>query len=233
MAFSACAVGGAHPLCRRPNTFLAHNRAIARPVCSTSLRIFTGARSLRIDLRSGIAFPWLPPGRRPPAKEFHLRAIRSKRRLSMLGFILGAACVIGVGRMLRRRAWRNHFGYGGYDGGCQGGSGWRGGHGMRFGGPPGRVRAGRWALRSFFERLETTPGQERVILSALDELRENRKVVRDELKLTKGDLAHAIEGGLIDDASLEDSFARHDRLLAQLRVGFIEALKKMTEALDE
>jgi Spy/CpxP family protein refolding chaperone len=146
----------------------------------------------------------------------------------MLGFILGAACVIGVGRMLRRRAWHGRFGYGGHDGGCQG----HGGYGMRFRGV-GPFRSGRWALRALFERLETTPGQERAILSALDELRENRKVVRDELKQTKGDLARAIEGGLIDDASLEESFARHDRLLAQLRVGFVEALKKMTEALDE
>jgi Spy/CpxP family protein refolding chaperone len=149
----------------------------------------------------------------------------------MLGFILGAACVIGVGRMLRRRAWHNRFGYGGH--GACGGPGDYSGYGSGYGTVRRGPRAARWALRSLFERLETTPGQERAILSALDELRENRKVVREELKQTKGDLARAIEGGLIDDASLEESFARHDRLLAQLRVGFVEALKKMTEALDE
>jgi hypothetical protein len=146
----------------------------------------------------------------------------------MLGFILGAAVVIGVGRMLRRRAWYGRFGHGamcqsaglggyGYGGdGMRSGMGWHGRGGL--GG--GRARGpAAWALRSLFERLETTPGQERVIVSALDELRENRRVVRDEMKQTKGDLARAI--------------ARHDRLLAQLRVGFVEALKKMTEVLDE
>jgi hypothetical protein len=156
---------------------------------------------------------------------------RQKKEITMLGFILGAACVIGVGRMLRRRAWHNRFGYGGH--GACGGAGGYSGYGSGYGTVRRGPRAARWALRSLFERLETTPGQERAILSALDELRENRKVVRDELKQTKGDLARAIEGGLIDDASLEESFARHDRLLAQLRVGFVEALKKMTEALDE
>jgi hypothetical protein len=53
------------------------------------------------------------------------------------------------------------------------------------------------------------------------------------MKQTRADLGRAVAGGLIEDASLEDAFARHDRLLAQLRVGFVEALKKMTEALDE
>jgi hypothetical protein len=156
---------------------------------------------------------------------------RQKKETAMLGFILGAVCVIGVGRMLRRRAWHNRFGHGGHAacGGYGGYSGYGSGQGT-FRRTP---RAARWALRSLFERLETTPGQERAILSALDELRENRKVVKDELKQTKGDLARAIAGGLIDDSSLEESFARHDRLLAQLRVGFVEAVKKMTEALDE
>jgi hypothetical protein len=148
----------------------------------------------------------------------------------MLGIIVGAACAFAFAKMLRRRAWYARFGHGGYDG-----EGRCGGHGFR-GGGMGGMRGGRstrWALRSFFERLETTPGQERVILAAIDEMRENRRVLRDEMKLTKADVAHAIEGGLIEDGTLEDAFARHDRLLAQLRVGFTEALKKVVEALDE
>jgi hypothetical protein len=156
----------------------------------------------------------------------------------MLGIILGVACVVGVAKMLRRRAWYARFGYGGYprgySHGCAptieyGGPGGPGG--MRRRGP--RSAGGRWALRSLFERLETTPGQERVILAAFDELRENRKAVRDEVRQTRVDLAHAVEGGLIEDATLEESYARHDRMLAQLRVGFTEVLKKVVEALDE
>ncbi len=146
----------------------------------------------------------------------------------MLGFIIGAACVVGVARMLRRRAWHAHFGYGGYGPGCGPSMGY-GGMGRRGHRSPG----GRWALRALFERLETTPGQERAILAALDELSENRKSVREEAKQTRVDVAHAVEGGLIEDATLEEAFARHDRMLAQLRVGFTEALKKVVEVLDE
>ncbi len=143
----------------------------------------------------------------------------------MLGFIIGAACVVGLAKMLRRRAWYARFGHGGGYGGAPGC------HGMHARGFRGR--GARWALRSFFERLETSPSQERVILAALDEVRDNRKVVRDELRQTRADLARAIEGGLVEDATLEETYARHDRLLAQLRVGFTEALKKVVEALDE
>jgi hypothetical protein len=46
-------------------------------------------------------------------------------------------------------------------------------------------------------------------------------------------LARAVAGGWIDDRTLEETFARHDRLLAQLRVAFVESLRMATEALDE
>ncbi len=149
----------------------------------------------------------------------------------MIGFIIGAACAVGIAKMLRRRAWYGNYGHGAYGHAC-GPAGIRGFRGM--GGPGARSMpsSARWALRALFERLETTPGQERVILAALDELRENRKTVRDEAKQTRVDLAHAIEGGLIEDSTLEDAFARHDWTLARLRVGFTEALKKVVEVLD-
>ncbi|HEY8038263.1 MAG TPA: periplasmic heavy metal sensor [Polyangiaceae bacterium] len=139
----------------------------------------------------------------------------------MLGFIIGTVCLIGLVRVLRRgRGWHGRFGYGG--------------HGYGHGYGPTRGSGGpRWFLRSAFERLETTPGQEKAIMAALDELRENRRVVRDEAVQTRADFARAVSSGLVDDSTLEETFARHDRLLAQLRVSFVEAVKKITEALDE
>ena len=153
----------------------------------------------------------------------------------MVGFILGAVFVVGVAKMLRRRAWHGRFGgCGAYSHGSEGGFGYGGpgmGRGMGFSGR--RARGARWALRSVFERLETTPGQERVIVAALDELRENRRDLRDELRQARADLARAVQGGLIEDNTLEEAFARQDRLLARMRVGFTEALKKVVETLDE
>jgi hypothetical protein len=135
----------------------------------------------------------------------------------MLGFIIGTVSLIALVKVLRYgRRWHG-YGYG---------------HSHGYGHGPG-VSPRRWFLRSLFERLETTPGQEKVIVAALDELRENRKVVRGELEQTRGDIARAVAGGLIEDGVLEETFARHDRLFAQLRVSFVEAMRKITEALDE
>ena len=135
----------------------------------------------------------------------------------MLGFIIGTVCLIGLVKVLRRgRGWHGQWGHAsyGYGNGYQGGR-------------------RRWFLRRIFERLDTTPGQEKAIVGALDELRENRRVLREEAQQTREELARVVAGGLVDDAALEETFARHDRLLAQLRVSFVEALKKATEALDE
>ncbi len=145
----------------------------------------------------------------------------------MFGFVIGTVCLIALAKVLRR-TYGHGWGHGcgpcgaGYDGSHRFG---RHGHGGGFG--------RRWMLRWLFERLETMPGQERVILQALDRLSENRTLVRDELRQTRADIARAVEGGLIDDSTLEETFARHDRLQAQLRVVGVEALKTVTEALDE
>jgi len=66
----------------------------------------------------------------------------------MFGFIVGAACLFGLVRVLRH-ARHGHFGH----------------HG-----PFGRFRGGfgpRMMLRGLFERLDTTPGQEKVIAAAI------------------------------------------------------------------
>jgi Spy/CpxP family protein refolding chaperone len=134
----------------------------------------------------------------------------------MFGFIVGTVCLIGLVKVLRR------------------GHGWHGSWSHdRYAWNHGRGGRRRWFMRSVFERLDTTPGQEKAIVQALDELRENKALVQDEAEHTRADLARVIAGGFVDDASLEETFARHDRLLAQLRVSLIEALKKTTEALDE
>ena len=131
----------------------------------------------------------------------------------MLGFIFGTVCLIGLIKVLRHgRRW---------------GHGYPGAYGQGVGGPR------RWLLRSLFERLETTPGQEKAIVAALEELRGERRIARDELQATRADLSRVIAGGLVDDGALEETFARHDRLLAQLRVSLVESLRKVTEALDE
>jgi hypothetical protein len=158
-----------------------------------------------------------------------------KQRLeeaSMLGFLFGTVCLVGLIKVLRRgHGYCGRFGYG-HGHGC-GGYGYHGYGGEGYGGYGGSRGRSPWFLRSLFERLETTPGQEKAIAHALDQLRENRRVLREELQQTRADIARAVGGGLIDDRTLDETFARHDRLLAQLRVSFVEALKTVTETLDE
>ncbi len=148
----------------------------------------------------------------------------------MFGFVIGTVCLIALVKVVRRSYGCGHrwggCGYGGY-GADRGGPGF-GGPG--FGGP-GLGR--RWMLRWLFQRLETTPGQERVIVQSIERLTENRTAIRDELRQTRADIARAVEMGLVDDATMEETFARHDRLQAQLRVVAVDALKTITEALDE
>jgi len=138
----------------------------------------------------------------------------------MLGAIIGAVCVIGAFKVARRALWHRR------------GHGWGGGCSPRFGGEGGFAGRRGGLLRWLFERLETTPGQERAIADAVVRLRKEQVAIREEIGLTRADLARAVEGGIVDESALEETFARHDRLLAQLRVGWVEALKTVCETLD-
>lgn len=147
----------------------------------------------------------------------------------MLGVIIGTVVVIGALKAFRRaRYWHGHMGYACGHGPGPGayGGGWD--HGAHHG--AGRPR---WMLRWLFQRLETTPGQEKAIMSAIEELRSNKDALRDEARQTRTDIADAVAGGLVDDHALDETFARHDRTLAKARVSVVEALKKTVEALDE
>src|SRR5690242_15134806 len=92
----------------------------------------------------------------------------------MLGFLIGTVCLVALVKVVRHGrcgGWRyaHGCGYGGgYDSGC---GGWhdRGhGHGHgRWGGGWSRGGFGPgFMLRGLFARLETTPGQEKVIRDA-------------------------------------------------------------------
>ncbi len=174
----------------------------------------------------------------------------------MLGFIVGTACLIGLVKVLRRGCGYGYGGYRGYGrlgggchgGGCHGGGGWGGGwhgggwHGHH-GGPghfgaqgpwgDGGNNGARWMLRSLFERLQTTPGQERVILDAVEAVRKQGADGREALKQTAGDAARAFRGERFDEAVMGDAFARQDAALEAMQKAMFDALQKVHDALDE
>ncbi len=147
----------------------------------------------------------------------------------MLGFLFGTACLIGLIAVVRR----GRCGYA-YGGGCGGGYGHHrhGFHGDYEGGD-------RWGfgervvLRTIFERLDTTPGQEKVIAEALRELRKSGEDVRGEVHKSRGDLAGAMRAGYFDENTMGELFARHDTALLGLRKSLVGALAKVHEVLDE
>ncbi len=170
----------------------------------------------------------------------------------MLGFVIGTICLVALIKLTRaRRMWRMAAcGYGpgagfGHHHGWHGRGGWGGGgwggwgawHGDPRGGGPGwGAGAGPWGggmLRHLFATLETTPGQEKVIGKAVEDVKAAVKNARGEIDLTRKDLARAFAAPSFDAEILGNAFARHDGALDEVRRAVTGALAQVHDALDE
>ena len=161
----------------------------------------------------------------------------------MLGFIFGTVCLVALVKVLRHGhgcggGWRwahggcGHHGYGG-----GGFGGWHGHHGGRGGfGPPwarwGGHGGGGFAERFLFSRLETTPGQEKVIRDAFQKVRDTMREARAEWRDT-GELSSLLRGETFDRTAAEGLSGKADASFAKLRVVIVEALAQIHEALDD
>lgn len=165
----------------------------------------------------------------------------------MFGFVIGALSLYGLIKVLRwggrgacgggyRRGWHGGHAWGGH-GGWQGRDEWRGGDGWRHRGEErsegwGGERSTFW-LRGLFGRLDTTPGQEKVIRQAAQEIFAASAPLKGELEETRRDLAKSLRTGTVDAVAMGELFARHDEKLRDARTAFVGALAKVSEALDE
>ncbi len=138
----------------------------------------------------------------------------------MLGFLIGFLCLALLIAVLR----------GGRHGAC-GGRGWRGHGGHRHGGWRGHGGPGRF-LGSVFDRLETTPGQEKEIRAAVDQLFDKARDLRREGDASRADLAKLLRTESLDETILGELFARHDERLRELQKAFADALGKVHQTLD-
>jgi hypothetical protein len=126
----------------------------------------------------------------------------------MFGFIFGTACLAGLIYTVRRgRHWHGQ-------GGRHGRWSWRG------------------RMRWLFERLDTSPGQEKVIVQAADELTEAFEKLRDELGPSRAAIARSLRGESFDGSALREMEAKHDALLENLRKTLRTSLSRIHEALD-
>lgn len=104
-----------------------------------------------------------------------------------LGVAFGTAVAVGVARRIRRRMWMRHGG------------------------------RGRRALRWIGRRLGTTPAQDEVIRSGLDEARRAADGVRAEMVRGRSIYAKALRGEAFDEASVESALASQQAALDELK----------------
>jgi Spy/CpxP family protein refolding chaperone len=162
----------------------------------------------------------------------------------MLGFIIGTVCLIALVKVARRghhHGWRFAHGCGhgrhGYGGGGWGGHDHHGG-GRHWGPPWARGGFGGggfgegFMLRGLFSRLETTPGQERVIKDAFQKVRDAAREARAEWRDTS-ELSMLLRGETFDRTAAEGVSGKADASFAKMRVVLVEALAQIHEALDD
>ena len=127
----------------------------------------------------------------------------------MFGFFIGTACLIGLVAVARRGRHR-YFGHGHH------------GH-----------RGGRFFFRRVLDRLDTTPGQEKVIRTAISDFKEEAYNLRGEVRGTRGELAEALRSPELDKAALDRVFEKHDELIEKLRASFLRTADQVHGTLDE
>lgn len=140
-----------------------------------------------------------------------------------------AAGVIGVFVLLKRLVFHRRLAFAA----CGPGFGYHGHH-HHHGGWSRRWRGpgGSFWLRALFSRLDTTPGQEREIRSAIEEVQDVAKAARSSLESARGDLARAMTGDVFDDVAAAQASGRADAATTAVKDATTAALRKVHAVLD-
>ncbi|HET9158367.1 MAG TPA: periplasmic heavy metal sensor, partial [Myxococcaceae bacterium] len=81
-------------------------------------------------------------------------------------------------------------------------------------------------------RMDTSPGQEKVIAEAADALRGTMSGWHDDTERMRSDVARSIRGETFDPAALEEAFARAEARLSTVRETLRGQAARVHEALD-
>ena len=143
----------------------------------------------------------------------------------MFGVFFGTLCLVGLFATLKHR--RHGYAFGGPFGF---------GRHSHYGRPPWAERFARerkrWWLRSLFERLDTTPGQEKLIMKGIDAVTDQMETGRRELRDVRRQVAQALGGDVLDEAVLGAALERVETLMAQSKLELTHALTEIHAALD-
>jgi Spy/CpxP family protein refolding chaperone len=147
----------------------------------------------------------------------------------MFGLIIGTLCLVAlIGTVRRARYGYFAYGHHGY------GRGFGYGHGLRGHCGPWQMQRSRtrWPLRWIFERLDTTPGQEKAIAKSLEELRDNVREGRTEIVQARKEVAEALGGDVLDQDVMKGALDRVEGLLQKTRAELTQTLVEVHTALD-
>jgi uncharacterized membrane protein len=152
----------------------------------------------------------------------------------MIGFVFGTVCLVLLLAKLRRRAHYGAYAYG-MGRGC-------GDYGAYYGYPPwarrvrdfgnGRHQRTRLWLRAAFERLETTPGQEKAIMKSVHGFEEQLLHGRGELTEVRKQVAQALGGDELDETILSAALVRVEDLIAKTKLDLAQMLTEIHASLD-
>ncbi len=135
-----------------------------------------------------------------------------------------AAGVVGALLLVKRLVLRRRFG-----GGCGGRARW--GH-HRGGWNRGGGIGGSWWLRAIFSRLDTTPGQEKEIRSALEDFKKTAKESKESLGASREAVARAVRHEAFDEIAIGEATVKADAAAGQVKQAFEAALRRIHAVLD-
>lgn len=120
----------------------------------------------------------------------------------MFGFVIGGLSLLGL--MKLRRFERFHQG----------------------GGPR------KWMMRRLSQVLDATPGQEKVIQAALDEVEKAGRAARQAFFDTRAQVAGAVKGERFDAAAVDAAFEKQQAALDEMKKAVKAGLASVHEALN-
>lgn len=123
----------------------------------------------------------------------------------MFGILIGTLSLIGFVKVWR---WGRH-GHRGFGGGRR-----------------------RWMFRRLFQHLDTTPGQEKVISQAAENVERAAWQARDAFFNARGDFAKAMRGEHFDSATVNERFDAQQASVDEVKKAVREGFQQVHEALS-
>jgi hypothetical protein len=143
------------------------------------------------------------------------------------------AIAIGILAIAAMRRAHHRYGHHGFGGGGPFGYGYHGHHGFGHHGFYGRRNRGRMMLHMLLSRIDASPAQERAIIGEVEKLRERVHGAKAGMQDSRGDLAAALRGPVLDDAALGAVLGRVDAATGEARSAVVDALRGIHGVLDD